>query len=207
MAIYDVSVALREDMPVYPGDPVFRRDGGRHLNHLHMGTHGGTHVDAPAHMIEGGRTLSELAPSVLLGPADVVEIRDPRAITGAELQGRDWAGVERVLFKTASSGKLERLGDFDRDFVYMAPDAAQLLAALGLVLVGVDYLTLDPVGRGRFPAHKALLGAGIVVIEGLDLTAVREGRYEMFCGPIKIAGADGAPARVFLRDSAPGEAK
>ncbi len=81
----------------------------------------------------------------------------------------------------------------------MAPDAAELLASLGLLLVGVDYLTLDPVGAGAFPAHKALLGAGVVVIEGLDLSGVPAGRYEMFCGPLKLGGADGAPARVFLR--------
>ncbi len=199
MAIYDVTVTLREGMPVYPGDPEFRRDGGSHQNHLHMSTHGGTHVDAPAHMIEGGLALTDLALEVFLGPAEVVEIRDPHAITRAELEQLDWSGVERVLFKTRSSGSLERSDAFDRDFVHMAPDAAELLASLGLLLVGVDYLTLDPVGAGAFPAHKALLGAGLVVIEGLDLCGVPAGRYEMFCGPLKLGGADGAPARVFLR--------
>lgn len=199
MAIYDVTVTLREGMPVYPGDPQFRRDGGGHRNHLHMSTHGGTHVDAPAHMIEGGPALTELEPSVFIGPAEVVEILDPHAITRAEIEKHDWAGVERALFKTASSGRLECEAEFDRDFVHMDPDAAELLAGLGLLLVGVDYLTLDPLGTGSFPAHKALLGAGIVVIEGLDLSGVPEGRYELFCGPLKLGGADGAPARVFLR--------
>jgi arylformamidase len=199
MAIYDVTVTLREGMPVYPDDPAFRREGGRNLNHLHMGTHGGTHVDAPAHMIEGGKTLTDLAPSVFVGPADVVEIRDPRAITREELERHAWKDVTRVLFKTTNSGTLERGGAFDRGFVYMAADAAEMLAGHGLVLVGVDYLTLDPVGGGGLPAHKALLGAGIVVIEGLDLSGVPPGRYELFCGPLKIGGADGAPARVFLR--------
>ncbi len=199
MAIYDATVTLREGMPVYPGDPPLRRDGGGHRNHLHMSTHGGTHVDAPAHMIEGGRTLTEIDPSVFLGPAQVVEIRDPRAITRAELERCDLAGVERVLFRTASSGRLERSDAFDRDFVHMAPDAAELLASLGLLLVGVDYLTLDPFGAGSFPAHRALLGAGVVVIEGLDLSGVPGGTYELFCGPLKIGGADGAPARVLLR--------
>ena len=202
MAIYDVTVTLREGMPVYPGDPEFRREGGGHLNRLHMSGHCGTHVDAPAHMIEGGRTLTELAPEVFVGPASVVEIRDPRAITRAELERCVLTDVTRALFKTANSGSLEQSGAFDRDFVYMAPDAAEFLAGLGLVLVGVDYLTLDPLGSAAFPAHKALLGAGIVVIEGLDLSRVPPGRYELFCGPLKIGGADGAPARVFLRDLA-----
>jgi len=196
MRIYDVTVTLREHMPVYPGDPEFRRDGP---THLHMGTHCGTHVDAPCHMIKGGKSLTELHPSVFLGPATVVGVRDPRAITRAELVEHDWAGVERVLFKTASSGTLEAREAFEPGFVYMAPDAAEFLAGLGVALVGVDYLTLDPVGGGEFPAHMALLGAGIAVIEGLDLSAVPPGRYELFCGPLKISGADGAPARVFLR--------
>jgi arylformamidase len=199
MTIYDVTVTLREGMPVYPGDPAFRREGGRNLNHLHIGTHGGTHVDAPAHMIEGGKSLTELAPEVFLGPALVVAINDTRAITRSELERHNLAGTERVLFKTANSGKLERTGTFDRDFVYMAADAAAMLAGLGLLLVGVDYLTLDPLGSSAFPAHKALLGAGIVVIEGLDLSQAPPGHYELFCGPLKIGGADGAPARVFLR--------
>ncbi len=207
MAIYDVSVSLRDGMPVYPGDETFRRamvstlaaGGGANLSALHMGAHSGTHVDAPQHMMDGRATVDELPPSALVGPATVVGIEDTQMIGRAELEKHDWRGVERALLKTANSGKLSALDRFVEDFIYLDGEAAQVLAAQKLLLVGVDYLSVDRLHSGTHPAHLALMRAGIIIVEGLDLSGVEPGRYEMFCGPLRIRGGDGAPARVFLR--------
>jgi len=208
MAIYDVTATLRVGMPVYPGDEAFRKvmvstlaaGGSSNLSVLHVGAHTGTHVDAPLHMIDGRSAVDEIPPSTLIGAATVVAIRDKRKITRAEIEKHDWDDIERALFKTANSGKLERLDGFVEDFIYMDADAAEFLASRKLLLVGVDYLSVDRLHSGTHPAHLALMEAGVVIVEGLDLSAVEPGRYEMFCGPAKVRGGDGAPARVFLRD-------
>jgi arylformamidase len=209
MGIYDVTVTLRDGMPIYPGNEGFHKvivskiaDGGSsNLSVLRMGAHSGTHVDALCHMIDGRSTVDQIPPSVLVGPATVVAIRDEQRITRAELEKQNWDDVQRALFKTANSGKIERLDRFVEDFVYMHGDAAQFLASKKLLLVGVDYISVDRLHSGTHPAHLALMGAGIVIVEGLDLRAVEPGNYEMFCGPLKIKGGDGAPARVFLRQA------
>ena len=210
MKVYDASVSLREKMPIYPGDPPFRRTvvksiaagDSSNVSRLDFGVHTGTHVDAVNHMVEGAPTVDQIPPETLVGPARVVQIDDPELITRAELQRRDWGGVRRVLFKTANSGKLEDLDDFVGDFVALEGPAAEFLAERRVLLVGVDYLSVDIPHSGTHPAHQALMDAGIVIIEGLDLGRVPPGDYDMFCGPLKIRGGDGAPARVFLRELA-----
>ncbi len=206
--IYDVSLPLREPMPTYPGDLPFRREVVRstaeganiNMSYLHMSAHCGTHVDAPSHMTPNGGTVGQIAPEVLVGPAEVVAIANPKAVTLEELQTHHWDGLERVLFRTANSAQLTGADAFCEDFAYLAPDAAAFLAEAGLKLVGLDYLTLDPVGSKQPVAHHALMRAGIVVIEGLDLASVPPGRYTLFCGALPVQGGDGAPARVFLLD-------
>jgi arylformamidase len=208
VAVYDISVTLRPELPVYPGDSRFRREvvlrirdgASSNLSVIQMNAHHGTHLDAPLHMIDGAPSIDAVSPGVLVGPALVVEITDPARITRRELEAVDWTGVERVLFKTANSGKLERTDEFEPDFVAMDGEAAEFLAGLGLKLVGVDYLSVDGAGADGFPAHMALLGAGVVILEGIDLSAVPPGRYELFCGALRIEGGDGAPARAFLVD-------
>ncbi|MCD6416936.1 MAG: cyclase family protein [Planctomycetes bacterium] len=206
--LYDVSVTLRKGMPVYPGDVEYKRrlvmsiEAGNpfNLSVLRMGAHNGTHVDAPWHMTPDGITVDQIAPSVLVGPAVVVEIQDAARIPLRELEQIEWDGVERALFKTVNSGKLEELDHFVEDFVYLEPEAAAFLAERGVLLVGVDYLSVDPLHGEGHPAHAPLVENGIVIVEGLDLSAVPPGPYELICAPLKLMGSDGAPARVFLRN-------
>ena len=209
MRIYDVTVPLRDGMPAYPGDEPFQRrtvcrisEGGPcNMSALQMGAHAGTHVDAPWHMTDDGARLDAIPPDTWLGPARVVQVGDPVSIKRSDLETRDWAGVERALFKTANSGKLARLDRFVEDYVYLEGDAAQFLAGVGLRLVGVDYLSVDALHSDGHPGHMPLVRAGIAIIEGLDLSEVPPGDYELFCGPLLIQGGDGAPARVFLRET------
>ena len=165
-----------------------------------MGAHTGTHVDAPRHMIDGAAAVDQLDPSALVGPAEVIELHVVGAILPEHLQDHDWASTERVLLRTSNSGKLSGRESFTEDFVYLSGEAAEFLVRQELKAVGVDYLSVDRFHSDTHPAHMALMRAGIVIIEGLDLSGVPAGRYEMFCGPLKVAGAEGAPARVFLVD-------
>jgi arylformamidase len=208
VAVHDISVTLRPGLPVYPGDPPFRREQVRrirdgdasNLSMLHMSAHHGTHLDAPLHMIDGAAGIDEVDPGVLVGPALVVRIAHTERITSRELEGVDWGGVERVLFRTDNSGKLEASEEFTRDFIAMDGDAGRFLADLALKLVGVDYLSVDGAGADGFPAHMALLGSGVAILEGIDLSGVEPGWYDLFCGALRVEGGDGAPARAFLVD-------
>ncbi len=200
--IQDVSVLVRPAMHVFEGDPrvsltpvLSMADGAlANVGELCCGTHTGTHVDAPSHFIDGAAGVESLDVDALCGPAVVVDLRDVEGSIDAEALARvDLEGAERVLFATRNSELWSRSG-FTWDFVSIAPDAAAMLVAAGVRLVGIDYLSV-----GSPETHRALLGAEVVIVEGLDLTGVAAGRYEVFCGPVKLEGADGAPARVLLR--------
>lgn len=204
--IYDVTVPLSASIPTYPGDPRFqmeftqRIEDGQPCNvsRIAMGGHSGTHVDAPYHFLADGATVDQLPLEILLGKARVVEVAAREKIERADLEALDLRDDLRVLLKTRMSGQL-RSPQFQEDFVYLTPDAATYLVQAGIKLVGIDYLSVEQFGSHDFPAHHALLGAGVVIIEGLDLSQVEAGDYEMVCLPLRIAGADGAPARVVLR--------
>lgn len=208
MKTFDATLTLRDGMSAWPGDRPYRcavasviaNGQGAKVSDLDLTTHTGTHVDAPAHMLDGGAGVDAIAPSVLVGPAVVVEVRGVRSIGVSELREMDWRGVERVLFKTAGSGARETQPAPGEGFVALEEAAARFLASRGILLVGVDCASVDPPGSRDNAAHRALLEAGIVIVEGLDLSQVPAGRYELFCGPLKVAGGDGAPARVFLRE-------
>jgi arylformamidase len=198
--IHDVTIPLAAGMPAYPGDPHFvlaEVQVGEglpyRLSRLELSTHTGTHVDAPAHFVEGGATVDRLPLEILLGKTRVVELPARERIERSDL--RDDL---RVLLRTRMSGLLARSA-YDEDHVYLSGDAAVYLAQAGIKLVGFDYLSIDRFGSTEYPAHQALLGAGVVVVEGLDLSEVEPGEYEMACLPLRVAGADGAPARVVLR--------
>jgi arylformamidase len=205
---YDVTVPLSKDVPTFPGDPRFEMDFAHRIEEgkpynvarLKLGAHAGTHVDAPFHFLRDGRTVDQLPLDVLMGRARVVEVASRDVIGRADLESADLAGATRVLFKTRNSGTLRR-PEFREDFVALAPEAAQWLAKAGMVLVGVDYLSVEKFGSEDFAAHHALLGAGVVIVEGLDLSEVPPGDYELTCLPLRIVGADGSPARVVLRTS------
>jgi arylformamidase len=211
MRIYDVSVPISERMPTYEGDPKVLIEqwatiaGGDAANvtMLHFGAHTGTHVDAPAHFIEGASKVESLPLDVLIGEARVVLIpEDARAINTGHLAAQDLGGATRVLFRTRNSAFWSNpASTFRTDFTYLEPDAARALVQMGVRLVGIDYLSVERFKPERFETHQALLSNGVVIIEGLDLREVAAGTYELICLPLKIAGGtgDGAPARTVLR--------
>jgi arylformamidase len=196
MQIIDISVPLREGMVTYPGDPVVRMEraasiaGGDvvNLTRMDFGLHSGTHVDAPVHFIDGASGVDSVPLEALIGPCDVAEVPDlsPASIAQAP------EGAERLLFKTPNSELWER-DEFAEEFARLDGEAAALLVERGVRLVGVDYLSV-----GDEAAHHALLEAGVVPIEGLDLRGVEPGSYELICLPLRVVGADGAPARAIL---------
>jgi arylformamidase len=168
---------------------------------MSLGVHTGTHVDAPVHFIRGGDGV-HLAPfNALIGPARVVEIADVHAVTVAELTRHGLQPGERILFKTLNSARCWQTDAFVEDFVYVSQEAARYLASVPVQTVGVDYLSVGGYAADGPETHQALLSAGIWVIEGLDLSAVPPGTYELICLPLKIVESDGAPARAVLRAS------
>lgn len=200
MEIVDVSIPIRPGMITYPGDPVVRlervksiADGSvANISRLDFGVHTGTHVDAPLHFIDGAAGADQLPLELLLGPARVVDAREAERLDAATIERLDLDGAERVLFRTRNSDLWQR-DTFSDDFVSIREDGARLLIDRGVRLVGIDYLSIGDEG-----AHQALLQAGLVAIEGLDLSAAEPGDYELVCAPLKLVGSDGAPARVLL---------
>ena len=211
MQIYDVSVPLSASTPTYPGDPGIEikqwlelaNGDPANVSLINFGLHSGTHVDAPAHFIDGGAKVGSLPFESLLGEAEVIEVADHFDVIDEKFVIANCKnGCERVLFKTRNSvfwGDTER--GFQEDYVYIDPDAAGRLVASGVKLVGIDYLSVEKFNSTTFPTHLAFLSSGVVIVEGLDLRAVPSGRYELMCLPLKIAegSGDGAPARVILR--------
>lgn len=203
--ILDVSVSLAPGMLVYPGDPPFsleplQRAGEAPfaLSRLDLSTHSGTHVDAPAHFLAGGTTVDKLPLEILMGKARVVEVHARERIDRTDLEALDLRDDLRVLLKTRMSGQMAR-PPYQEDHLYLTEDSAQYLAQAGIKLVGFDYLSIDRAGSSDFPAHRALLGAGVVVVEGLDLSEAAAGEYDMACLPLRVGGGEAAPARVVLR--------
>jgi arylformamidase len=207
VAWIDVSVPVRTGMIVYDGDPEVRIEaataiaGGdlANVSRMELGSHTGTHVDAPRHFIDGAAGADKLPPDALLGPAIVADARGlPGDIDAAALASLGLPdGTERVLFRT-HDGELWDRRMFTRDFAGVAADAAQELVAMGVSLVGIDYLSIAP-SADPAPTHRALLEAGVVIVEGLDLRAAAPGRYELVCLPLRLEGGDGAPARALVR--------
>ena len=211
MKIYDITVPIRGGMPVYEGDPgvqieawsAFAKGDSANVSMLNFGAHTGTHVDAPAHFIEGANTIDKLALETLIGPARVVRVPDSvLEIDPGFLTGHDLDGVERVVFHTRNSAFWNGEG-FRKDFTHLSPEAAQLLVDRGIKLVGTDYLSIEKFHSGHHRTHLTLLRQNVVIVEGLNLSDVPSGDYELICLPLKIAdgAGDGAPARVVLRTS------
>jgi arylformamidase len=207
MQIIDVSVGITPTMPVWPNNPgvelqrVNDMSAGANSNvsRLALGVHTGTHVDAPVHFINDAAGVETLPLAVLMGPALVIYLPSVNRITAEGLERAQIpAGTERLLIKTRNStywasGETE----FHTDYVGVGEDAADWLVAHHIALVGVDYLSVAP-WKESHPTHETLLRAGVVVIEGLNLSAVEPGRYQLICLPLKLIGSDGAPARAVL---------
>ena len=205
--ILDVTVPITNSMPVWPGDPQVRLSPKSHLSRdkshtvkltaIEMGSHTGTHVDAPYHFVEGGKRLHEIPLEQLTGKATVFEIAGVRSIGLGDLEHLKWDGIERVLFKTDNS-KHWQDGKFYEEFIYLEPDGAEFLVQRGIQLVGIDYLSIDKFKSEKHPTHFALLTRDIVILEGLNLSKVPAGEYTLFALPLNLQDADGAPSRVIL---------
>lgn len=203
----DVSVPLRSGMVRWPDNPPveiertldMERGDVATVSRLSMGSHTGTHMDAPLHFVRGGDGLDRMPLDATVGPARVIGIEDPVSVKREELEPYGIGRGERVLFKTRNSARRWWAEDFVEDFVYVSEGAALYLAELGVRTVGVDYLSVGGFLEDGVETHQALLGAEIWVIEGLDLSEVEPGEYELICLPLKVANGDGAPARAILR--------
>jgi arylformamidase len=158
-------------------------------------------VDAPRHFIEGGESVDRIPLDRLIGPAVVLELpaQEPE-IGAAELRSHDLQGMVRVLLRTRNSDLLNR-AQFSSEYRALALDAAEHLLSRGVMLVGIDYLSIERFGSEDYPVHRLLLERGVVIVEGLDLSGVAAGSYELFCLPLRLEGLDGAPARVVLVES------
>jgi arylformamidase len=195
--------------PVYEGDAPMkfdflkdmRRGDALTLSAYSLGAHSGTHIDAPMHFIRDGAPIDRVPLEPLIGPARVIDIPDAvQSIDAAELNRHDWKGAPRIIFRTRSSLRgWMRSPTFRRDFAYIAPDAAQLLADAGVKLVGIDYISAEQFGAPAPRTHRILLGKGIPIVEGLALENVRAGEYDLIVLPMKVGGHEGAPARAVLR--------
>jgi arylformamidase len=208
MKLIDISVLLDEKLASYPGntpfsiEPIKRiaRGDSSNVSTLHMSAHSGTHVDAPRHFFDSAPGTEALSLEMLVGRTRVIELATRKAVTGDDLAGFDLSEDVRLLLKTSNS-RLWGSPEFHGEFIGLTESAARHLVDHGVKLVGVDYLSVEVFHTPGAPAHHVLLGAGTVVIEGLNLRDVDPGVYDMFCLPLRVSGCDGAPARVVLRRS------
>lgn len=211
MPIYDLSVPLSTDLPTYPGDPGIQISSWSSLDNgdaanvsaLNFGAHTGTHVDAPAHFLQGAKKVEAMALEVLIGEAEVIEVpEDHFTIRENFVASNCPPGTIRVLFKTRNSGLWTTdKTDFRTDFTHLDLSAALWLAQRGVKLVGIDYLSLEKFGSKDHAVHRALLSQDVIILEGLNLSDVPAGKYELICLPLRLRSklGDGAPARAVLR--------
>lgn len=211
MKIYDITVPISAETPVYEGDPAveitaahsIEKGDAANVSRLCCGVHTATHVDAPNHFIPGRKQIHELDLEKLVGSVRVVEV--DKSVLSIEAEHiANLEGVERVLFKTRNSDFWTDFSQgFRKDFTYISPDAARALVDLGMKLVGIDYLSVEKFGSTDYATHITLLKNEVVIIEGLDLREVSAGDYELICLPLKLVGGtgDGAPARTILRQN------
>ncbi|MEP6689980.1 MAG: cyclase family protein [Gemmatimonadaceae bacterium] len=204
--IYDVSIPVRDGGVCYPGNPEIRitpqqaisTGAGANVSAISFGSHTGTHVDAVKHFIDDGETVDDIPLEKMFGSAVLIEFAgEVRSVTATMLGRHDLRGHRRVLIKTRNSA-LQARPEFVPDYTYLAPDGAAYLVDLGVQLVGVDYLSVEQFHSGHHKTHRTLLGAGVVIVEGLALLEPPPGLYQFICLPLRLAGLDGAPARAVL---------
>ena len=206
MKLYDATLPMEEGMVTFPGDPVFQvtpisrlNEGGAfELSRLSLGTHGGTHVDPPKHYLEGGAGVDALPLDALVGPGVVLDMRGRAFIDRDALEQACLGRCKKILLKT-DSGLLLKERTFREDYVHLTESGAGFLIEQEISLVGIDSLSIERYGNPGAPVHRALLEAGIVIVEGANLVEIPPGPYEIFCLPLRIKDADGSPARLILR--------
>jgi len=209
MKIYDISMPLSNNLVSWPGDPQINLNKKRsisngdacNLTSLEMSTHSGTHIDAPYHFIEDGYTSEFIPLDVLIGRCVVIEVKCKYYIEVDDFIDYSIRRNDRVIFKTLNSEYFSSgQTNINFNFVSLSLDAAVFLKEKGVILVGIDYLSIEKYGSVDHEVHEVLLGNNIIVLEGLDLSNVPEGNYHLTCLPLKILGSDGAPARAVLSD-------
>jgi arylformamidase len=208
MEIIDITLAISPEIPTWPGDlkvklnrvKKIEEGASDNLSQMELGVHTGTHVDSPFHFVQSGIKVDEIPLAVLTGPVQVVRVGDEiDLITAGVLDTlKIDASIPRILFKTRNSNYwVQEINDFQEKFVAIAPDAAKKLVDMEMKLVGIDYLSVGPFENGK-PTHDVLLSAGLVLLEGADLSRVEAGKYVLYCLPLKLKAAEGAPARAIL---------
>lgn len=209
MQTYDITLTISNDLPIWPGDPPIRFERVQKLEegavanvtHVNLGAHVGTHIDAPYHFLGGqAATVEKIPLKILVGRVFVVQVQDEvDLITAALLEKMDIPPrTRRIILKTRNTRYwMQGEKAFQTNYVALSADAAQFLVNKGIKLVGIDYLSIAPYTDPIAP-HTILLKAGVVIVEGLDLSQVSPGRYSLYCLPLKLLGSDGAPARVIL---------
>ena len=207
--IYDISLTLSSDLVSWPGVDAFQLSktyaisNGDNCNvtELHMSTHQGTHIDSPYHFLNNGNTSECLTIENLIGTCIVIDVEESDTINRGHVDKYDYSQYKRVIFKTKNSLLWKsNTKVFDKNFVHLSIEAAQYLYNRGVVLVGIDYLSIEKFSSLTHDVHKLLLDNNIVILEGLDLSDICGGYYELICLPIKLAGSDGSPARAVLRE-------
>jgi arylformamidase len=204
--LLDVSVPLATGVPAFPGNPEFElqpvkrisEGGSSNVSRLVMGTHTGTHVDAPKHFLDDGIGVDALPLDLLIGRARVVEVTRRGGIGPEDFEAAGLREDLRVLLKTSNSA-LWNSDVFHEDYTYVTEGGARYLVAQGVKVIGIDYLSIEQFRKPGAPAHKMLLSNGVIIIEGLNLAEADPGMYEMYCLPLAVTGGDGAPARVVLK--------
>ncbi len=208
MKIHDVSLTISPDLVVWPGDPAISLEraskieegANANVSHIDMGVHTGTHVDAPCHFLMGAKGIDQVDINVLIGPAIVYQLDDAIDVVNAQVLQKLAIpeGTRRVLLKTRNSQYWrDNVMKFQPDFVGIDLDGANYLVEHGIQLIGIDYISVSPYKKSK-PTHEVLLKKGIVIIEGLDLSEIKPGPYQLYCLPVKLKGSDGAPARTVL---------
>lgn len=203
----DISVPLHSGMAHWPGDPEpsFERiseigqGAAANVTMCRMTAHTGTHMDAPCHFLDGKDGIDRFPLGLAVGPARVIDVPNASVLGRAQLESKNIQPGERVLFKTRNSDRRWDNQDFETGFVAFDASGARFLVERGASLVGVDYLSVGLFQGDGVETHQALLGAGVWILEGLNLAAVPEGEYDLVCLPLRIAGCDGSPARAILR--------
>ena len=206
MGYYDISLNLSAETVRWinsaPYELAERRRTSRgdaaNASAVNMSVHAGTHLDAPFHFIEGGVTIDAMPVEHFVGPALVHQVEADRYITREHVEAIPLQGDDKVLFKTRNSRLLHQ-SDYVADFAAFSVEAAEALVERGVRLVGLDYLSVAHADT-QVPVHRAFLDHGVVLLEGIDLSAIAPGRYELMALPIRLRGADGAPCRAVLRD-------
>lgn len=207
--IYDISVAISTLLPVWPGDrPIeleltssIRNGAPCNVTEIRMCSHAGTHIDAPSHFSDDGETIDQLPLERVVGPCVVIECGATTLIEKSDIAEHQLRGVTRVLLKTTNSALWNNgAAEFAKGFISLGFTAAEYLIGQGVKLVGIDYLSIEEYSSADNPVHKLLLNNDVTILEGIDLSEITAGQYELLCLPLRLSGCDGAPVRAVLRE-------